>query len=636
MDQPPPVSSRRWVFLAGWIALTLLLAVLALGAVPVGIFRGMIEDRITASLGTQVTIRSITRDTPFSYTPVVSIRDVRIRQPAWAGPGDFVALRSASARVPLWQLLLGSFRPDRIAIDGLRVALVRDMQGRENWRQDHQSEGGNGRSTLSNLIITDARFSLRDDKRGLVVAGPVSIDAQRGLRIVATGTFLGTPARLEATGGRIAGVEPGAPYPFAATLTSPALYVSARGVMAGALNTERFSAAITAKAPTLKNADRIIEAGLFASQPVDLAAAVRHEGRDWFIDRIGGAMGRSRFTGRATVLKRDGRTAVTAAIAASQFDFEDLSDDAGRAAAARRQAQVGDRLIPFTRMDLSKLGKTDGKIDVAVTRLLSRPQTIVRTLKATLVLDHRLLTITGIEAGLAPRGRIIGTAAVDHRTGKPKLAIDLRIEGTTLEALIGKADAVEGPARARILLSGSGDTVREALAGADGKAALVATSGSVKTIVADVLGQNLGGAVTHAIAQPGGRVPLQCLIASFRAQGGVMTADPIAIQTGTSIGRGTGRILLDGETIALTLTGSARSQSGLRIVDPIKVGGTLSDPSISIAGIGAGERPSAKGALKVFGRSVKAALGIGQDADAAELPLLAPINCDARAVKALR
>ncbi|WP_457824374.1 hypothetical protein, partial [Staphylococcus aureus] len=86
--------------------------------------------------------------------------------------------------------------------------------------------------------------------------------------------------------------------------------------------------------------------------------------------------------------------------------------------------------------------------------------------------------------------------------GRPKLSVDLRLIGLTLDTMIGKPDMVSGRVRGHIVLVGQGDTVREALSRANGKAAMVATEGEVRRMVADVLGQNLSGAVVHAIGSP--------------------------------------------------------------------------------------------------------------------------------------
>jgi uncharacterized protein involved in outer membrane biogenesis len=599
--------------------------------------RSLVESRLSSAAHAPVQVGAVTRDSAFSYTPVVSVRDVRVAQPAWAGQGDFVRVASASVRVPVFDLLFGRFRPDRVSIDGARVALVRDANGRANWKPDgpQKVEGKGSPPSLSDLTVTDTQIVLRDAKRNLIVAGPLSVDAAHGLRLSASGTFRDTPATLTLTGGRIAGIDPAAPYPFAAKLVSPALDLDVAGLTQGVLDTRHFTAKLHARAPTLKNLDYMIEAGLFGTQPIDLTGTIRHDGRDWYVDRLAGGVGRSRIDGQATVHKEGIRTLIDARVHATQFDFDDLSDTQGRAASAARLARVGPRVIPPTRIDLSKLWKTDGTIRFAADHLLASGGTVFKSLSGTINLDHKVLTVSNVVATLAS-GQMTGSAKVDHRDGLPKLSIDFRLAGLTLEHLVGKPDIVSGRVRGHIALSGQGETVREALARAGGHAAIVATQGSVKRLIADVLGQNLSGAVGHAIGGPSQQVPLRCLVADFRGTNGVLVPHPLEIDTGASVGRGTGRIVLDGERLDLTLAGTSKSRAFLRIADPVRIAGTLSDPSITVAGLGTQDKPSAGGLLKVLGRSLKEALGLKKPDPTAGGSTPTTFDCASAVAAALR
>ncbi|MDB5713002.1 MAG: AsmA family protein [Sphingomonadales bacterium] len=619
--------SARWGvarYVGGGVAALAMIAVVGIGAFPVNSARGFIEQRLSAAVDAPVHIGSITRDSWFSFTPTIALRDVRIAQPDWAGPGDFVRVASAEVRVPVLALLTGGFRPERVHVDGLNVVLMRNAQGKSNWDpKKGKPSDGHSRPSLSDLTVTNARFSLRDDKRGLTIAGPMQVDVKSGLRLSGDGQLLGKPAHIEARGGAIAGIDPKALYPFSLSLSSPALHLTAQGTMAGVLDTRHFKATLSAQAPTLKNLDRVIEAGLFSSQPIDLNGAIRHDGRDWYVDSLSGSIGRSRFVGRATVLKQDGRTKIDATIHASQFDFDDLADTQGLAEAKALTARIGPRMIPNTRINLSKIGKTDGVLRFTADRLLFKNPSVFRALSGTLTLDHRRVTVSDVVARLVA-GSLTGNVVIDHQSGPPKLAIDMRFSGATLEAIVGKPDDVSGTVRGRILVLGTGDTVREAMGRANGRVAMVATAGQVKATVANVLGQDLGRAIGQQLRDRDAHVPLRCLVANFRASNGVLVPNPLAVDTGASVGQGTGRIVVNGETVTLTLRGSSKNPSALKIVDPIHIGGTLSSPSISVAGLGGGDEPARKGALRLFGRSIKSALGIGRR----EAPVAAPTALD--------
>ncbi len=583
-------------------------------------------------------IGDVSRGQFFSYEPDITVHDLTIVQPDWVGKGNLLDAKSISAKVAVTSVFGGYVRPRAIRIDGLNVALVRDASGRRNWnpqQKNNEQQSSSGLPKLNELSISNTTFSLRDDKRDLSISGPVNVSQGKPISIKGTGSFLGTPAELKITADAITQHKSGVPYPFTLSLTSPALRMAVTGTMDSILDAAQFDARMTASAPTLKNLDRIIEAGLFGTQPISLRATIRRDAPDWHIRSLSGSIGRSIISGKADVLKRNGRTKVTGSIRASQFDFDDLSDNAGRAKAVALTARIGPRIIPNTRINLSKIGKTDIRMSFVADRLISRKDSVFRSLRATASLDHRILSITDLVARL-DNGQLTGNMRVDHRSGAPKLTTDLRFSGATLNAIIGKPDIVSGQVRGRIALTGYGDTIREAFSRGNGKAVMVADHGMMKATVANVLGQDLGNTIGQLIGGGKEQVPMRCMIASFKARNGVLVPAPVIVDTGASVGRANGRIVLNGESVALTLAGVAKDGSGLRIVDPIRISGTMSSPQISVAGFSSKTKPTMGSALKVLGRSIGSALGINKKVPPPPPIAPASANCAALIAEALR
>lgn len=343
----PRISlSRRTRFALAAAAILLLTLLIGAAAFPVEMLKGVAERRLSAEFDTPVTIGALSRTSVFSFTPEIVVQDLRIVQPAWAGKGDFLKLTRASARLSIFDLLAGDPDSQSISVAGLEIALVRDAKGNSNWagRSGKPPRADSGAPSLNRLQIDKGRFSLRDAKRRLDIAGTVTADAAQGLVIDAAGSFDGTPARLKVRGKALAPQQGNGPWPFSASLTSDVLDVTASGTTAGPLNFHDITMRMTARGTSLKKLDYVIEAGLFGTQDIDLSGSVRHIGEDWFIDTLGGTIGRSRINAKATVLKRDGRTKIDATIDAPQFDFDDLADDAGLAAARATEARIGKRV----------------------------------------------------------------------------------------------------------------------------------------------------------------------------------------------------------------------------------------------------------------------------------------------------
>ncbi len=593
--------------IGGGVALALLLAVLLC---PLGLLKPHVERSLGAALGAPVTIGELARRDYFTFSPVIELRDVRARQPAWAGRGDVLRADVLAVRVPLLPALVGrGLHPTRIEAQGLALALVRDRKGRANWKGEgprKASDESDARG-LEHLILRDGRFTLRDDKRGLTLAGRLHAD-EAGLLVEGTGRFRGGDATLRLTGPAIAGRDSGAAWPFELRFDADHLQLTASGKMAGALNAGNMEMAIAAKAQDLKYLDYVIEAGLFGTQPINLKARVRHASPDWFISSIGGTIGRSRFTGEAEVLKRDGRSKIEASVDFAQLDFDDLASDEGLAQARALRARIGPRVIPNTRISLAKVGPTDGVIHFRARRLLFREPSVFRTIAGDIRLDGKTLALDNVRADLVS-GVMTGGMTVRQQADGAHLSLDLRFQDGSLGQLLHASDTLDAAFRARIMLSGVGDTIRQALSRADGHVALVAQDGHVRRVVATVLGQDLGKTIGAALDGKDQTVPMRCAAVRFAGQGGVLRATALAVETEISLANGQGAINLADESIALALGGISREASGLPLVDPVRIGGTLSQPALDIAGSKDGGL-SAGSAIRAFGKSLGAALGL--------------------------
>jgi uncharacterized protein involved in outer membrane biogenesis len=616
------------------LALLLLLLVLLVATFPVGWAKGRIERDIAAQVGAPVSIGALTREPVFSFTPTIVARDLRIAQPAWAGAGHLVRVDELRLRLPIFPALMGrGLRPDGIEARGLVANLVRDAQGRSNWSGRRTGGGGSGDGKgLENLVVPDGRFTLRDARRHLALAGQLSADA-RGVSVIASGRFHDAPATFRLKGPAISGRDHATPWPFTFDIASPLLNLSAKGNTIGALNIRDMTLDLRARAPSLKYLDDIIRAGLFGSQPIDLTARVRHQGRDWFVDRLSGRIGRSSLVGKAEILKRDGRSKIDATLDFATFDFDDLADAQGLAEHLALKARIGDRVLPNTRINLAKVGPTDGQIRFTARRLLFKQPSVFRSLKGVIRLEGKLLTVDQVEAGLT-NGRMTGRLTVDHRSGGlPLLNADLRLSDGRLGPLLDASDMVDAPFRARIQLGGRGDTVREALSRADGHVGFAAANGQIARVAAAVLAQDMGKAIGAALNGKGETVPLNCIIVGFEARQGRLTAAPFLIDTGTARSRGTGGINLDGERISLVIAGQARDSSGLPIVDPIRLGGTLSAPVLDVANVGG--KTGTNAILGAVVKSIGGALGLAKKQGPA-VEATGPIDCPALSRTVLR
>mgnify|MGYP005988591131 FL=1 len=591
-------AGSRWAVRIGVGLLVLIgLLILLLAAFPWGMFKGRIEDRLSDRIGKRVTIGSMVREDSLSFHPVVRLTDIRVPQPDWA-PGSTDLARVGEARVGFSALALLTGGPvlERLDLAHARLSFYRAADGRESWsgERSRASDDKGQRPALRSLTVSDSRIAYRDDKRDRSVDAALTVDA-RGFRLSGTGDVRGHPVRVTASGAPIVGQKTGARWPFKAEIAGEAVGMTIDGTMDGPLDIGHLRGKVTGHAIDLRVLDAIIEAGLPGTQPVRLAAQVVRDRPDWTIENLKGTIGRSDIAGHATIRKRDGRTRIDGAIASARFDFDDLSSNEGKRKAAAKRAKLGERLIPDTAIDLSRMARTDGRLDVRADRLLWPGSSPFRSLRGTLSLERSRLVVEPLRLGLT-RGILTGRLAVDQRQGGPRLELALNLRSARLLDFFPEA-RIDGALAGRVVLNGPGRTIRQAVGRSSGTIALVGRDGSIPARTAALMGQDVGKGLT---VDKDKMAVLRCVVARFDVSNGVARANPVLIDTSRAQTRIAGTIRLTDEVMALKASGQPKQGSLLRLNGTVPIGGTIKQPDIRVPT----EARSAKGILKMIGKAI--------------------------------
>ncbi|MEG3151798.1 AsmA family protein [Sphingomonas sp. ZT3P38] len=614
------LADRRLHYVAGGAVALIAVLLIVLAAMPWGLFRSTIESRLSDRFGRPVTIGAVERLDSFSLSPTIAIRNLRVPQAAWAGKGDLIRVDTARLSFPVLPLLLGKFRPGTIDVTGAHVVLVRDAQRRESWSKPDAGprQGDSGGLSLSSLRIADSSISYRDALRQRSFAAKIAADPATGVTLRGTGTVRGEPVTLAAHGPAIDRAA-GRPWPFTATIAGAALDMAVTGTMDAPLDTRRMTLDVTARAIDLRFIDSIIEAGLFGTRPVRLTAHARRDGPVWMVTGLKGTVGRSDIAGHVTARKIDGRTKIDGAIVSNAFDFGDLTTPEGRARGLAKQRALGPRLVPDTRINLRKIGRTDGTLTFTAKRLISDPPSALAAMRGTVTIDHQLMTVAPFRLDLR-RGRIEGSVIVDQRGGPPVplVTIDLALRDSSITALAGGAE-VDGYVEARARLKGTGSTIREAVGRSDGTIGLVARDGTLPAKIASLLGFD---AVRGILTDEAERAGLRCAVLRLDVRRGVGRVDPFTIDTTRSQTNGQGTISFPSEAIAMQLTGAPKAKTILRFPGSLTVGGSIKEPDVRLPA----NAKSAGNFLKAIGRSITGKQG----------PRATNADCAGLAARALR
>ncbi|MEO9131897.1 MAG: AsmA family protein [Sphingomonas sp.] len=593
------LADRRLHIAAGVLAALIVIGLVVLAMMPWGAFKPSMERGLSDRFGRPVTIGAIDRVDSFSFTPTVEIHTLRIPQAEWAGTGDLARIDRVRVRFSAFQLLFGRFRPGTIDIDGAHLVLVRDADRRENWRKPGDEKGGGGGPlTLKGLRIANSMIVYRDAFQKRSFAMKISADPATGVTLNGNGTVLGEPVTIVAHGPAIE-EQAGKAWPFQANIDGAALTMRVKGVADAPLDLAHMTIDVTARADDLKFVDAIIEAGLFGTQPVQLAAHVRRDGKAWKVSTITGRIGSSDIAGHIDVDKVDGRTKLKGEIVSNSLNFDDFASRAGAAAAAVKRQQIGPRLVPDTRINIGKITHTDGTIAFTARHLVGHGNSALAALQGTLTIDHQLLTISPFTLKLT-RGTISGSIRVDQHDGRavPLVTIDLALRDSGIAALAGGGGEVDGRVDGRVKLTGTGSTIREAVGASNGTIGLVARDGTLPAKVASQLGFDVVHGLFGSGDTPAG---LRCVVLRLAVNKGVGTADPFVIDTTASQAIGHGTITFPSEAIGLSLTGTPKGDVIIKLPGAILVNGTIREPHVGVT-------PGVKSAGNIFkaiGRAIR-------------------------------
>ena len=584
------LADRRLHIAAGVVAALIAIALILLAMMPWGAFKPSIQRGLSERFGRPVTIGAVERVDSFSFTPTVEIRNLRVPQAAWAGSGDLARIERVRVRFSAFQLLFGRFSPGTIDVDGAHLALVRDVDRRNNWAKPGEAGGGGSPLALKGLRIANSVILYRDAFQDRSLAVKISADPATGVTIKGSGKVRGEAVTIAAHGPAIEGAA-GKPWPFHAAIDGAALTMAVNGVADAPLDLTHMTLDATARADDLKFVDAIIEAGLFGSKPVQLSAHVRRDGTAWKVSGVTGRIGSSDIAGHVDVDKVDGRTKLKGEISSNALNFDDFVSRAGAAAAQAARQKTGLRLVPDTRINIRKITHTDGTIAFTARHLVGHGHSALAAMKGVLTLDHQLLTISGFTLQLR-RGAITGSMRVDQRGGRPVplVTIDLAMRDSSIPALAGGGGDVDGRVDGRVKLTGTGSTIREVAGASNGTIGLVARDGTLPAEIASQLGFDVVHGLFGSGDEPAG---LRCMVLRLAVRNGVGTADPFLIDTTASQAIGHGTVTFPSEAMGLSLTGTPKGNVIIKLPGAIIVSGTIREPHV-------GTTPGVKSVGNIF------------------------------------
>ena len=590
-------------------------------------FRGPLSRMASGRLHRPVAIQGHIRAHLLTWSPEVTITNLKIGEPAWAGRRPDVAdIPRLTVRTRWAPLFVGRVELPLVAVERPDLNLYSDARGRANWKSNPDDDKAVAFPPIQHLVISDGHLRLEDVKRKLTLNGVVNTSEEvtgsgRGVfRLQGQGSLNNEPFVLRITGAPLIDVRRDRPYVFDADLTAGRTHIDAKGAIDRPFDFSRYHAALAASGRDLSELYGLTGVSFPATPPYSVRGQFSRDRQVYRLSRFSGQVGASDLSGDFTLQKRSGRRLLQADLVSRSLDWKDLAQVMGMSGEATRAAHapVGPRPpvahpgASPTEIKLERLRAMDADVRFRATAVRANRMRLNQVLMR-VRLDRGVLDFDPLSLNFA-QGRLAGSVRTDARRATALTNLDLTLSNYSLGSLIparGGVAPLTAMVDARAKLHGAGLTITDTLKTANGTTRLTVPHGEIRRAFAELLGINVGRGLSLLFSKDENRTDLRCAAADFDVSNGVMRVRDMTIDTSVVVSQGSGAVNLANRTLDLTLKGQSKKPRLLKLWSPIRVQGAITHPSFGVE----------KAALVTQG-GVAAALGVLVNPLAAVLPFI--------------
>lgn len=564
-------------------------------------FIPLIEAQASARLGRPVTIAHL--HVRIGRTIGISAEGVRVgNPPGFPDDPPFAEVPRASLELDLSALIgTGKVVIPYVELDRPRLELLAREDGSRNYDFGGSGPAGEDADPTGPLI---GAVRIREGRAHVAIANlqaDFAIDAETRdvpdqpstIVLQARGTYAGQPIEATMTGGDILNLRAGEdPWPVDLRLANGRSTLTLTGTLQDPVNLRGADLRLQAAGPDLALLTPLTGVPFPTTPPFELAGRLDYAAGRVRFREVEGRLGRTDLGGTLTISTGGERPDVTAEVRSRRVDLADLAgfiggtpgrtntpDQTPEQRAALARAAANPRLLPTTPISVPRLRAADIHLRYRADRIEGRGMPF-DTMDVTLDIVDGVIDLHPISFGIG-RGTLGGRFVLTPREdGAVHAKGDWEARRVEISRLLGAAGAGGGGTLGGVgSLDGTGKSLSAILGSADGGASFVTVGGNVSSLLVDLSGLQFGNALLSALGIPA-RTKIECLIADFTLRRGTLTSRTLLLDTETSLTTGSGTLDLGRERLDWRLRTDAKRLSVGSLPTPIRLTGTLKDPSI--------------------------------------------------------
>ena len=527
--------------------------------------------------------------------------DVRIERRAdgrasWQFGKPVDAATKSSARVPEFDQL----QVDQGTLQLHDAPLELDLDARFSLREGLGAGAGPGAAS-GPLATPTASASAAS---GVAAAESPALAA--GLQFHARGHYRKRPLKVDLSSvGVSSAVGAGAAQialPVTLNLSTDRARLVFNGTATGVLRLSALQGRISIKGPSLAAFGDPFGVTLPTTGPFDLEGGLAKHGAVWSTVIDTATVGGSRLNAALTFDTSRPVPLLAGRLGGANLVLADLGPAIGTTALRADHEGV----LPDRPLDIPSLRAMDANVVVAIDSVdlgtsLLQP---LRPLHAHLVLAGGVLTLRDVDARTS-QGRLVGTVRLDGREAQAVWNADLRWSGVRLEQWIHQVRAqgappyVSGSLSGRARVEGKGRSTAAILGSLDGGVRVDLAGATISHLAVEAAGLDLAQALGVMI-KGDDALPIRCATADLVASKGVLRPRVMVLDTPDSTLWIDGSLSLASEALDLRVIVMPKDFSPLALRAPIRVRGSLSDPTVSIQKDALGARVGAAALLALI------------------------------------
>jgi AsmA family protein len=177
-------------------------------------------------------------------------------------------------------------------------------------------------------------------------------------------------------------------------------------------------------------------------------------------------------------------------------------------------------------------------------------------------------------------GQIAGRVELQPVGQQVQATAEVNFERVALSKLMSTTHTFQGMGtiNGSASIRGTGDSVAAILGHADGKVTFGMTGGNLSGLLVDLSGLEFGNALLSALGMPNKKTPIECMVADFDLQRGLLTSRALLVDTGDAIVRAAAQVSLYNQSMHIVIRTEPKHISIASLPGPVEVNGTLKHP----------------------------------------------------------